>query len=104
MTHHKHCIRLGWPGVESCEICDAIAAAVAEALEQIEQSLKSASEEHYQDLKEWEAKAGKWKDEGDMYGWNFFQGMAAGANWCDILYQRIGRGVAVIRAGEGKHE
>lgn len=33
MTHHKHCTRLGWPGVESCEICDAITAAVAEKQE-----------------------------------------------------------------------
>ena len=33
MTHHKHCIRLGWPGVESCEICEAITAAVVEKQE-----------------------------------------------------------------------
>ena len=32
MTHERHCIRLGWPGVESCDVCDAIRAAVAEAV------------------------------------------------------------------------
>ena len=30
MTHSKYCIRLGWPGVESCDVCEAIHAAVAE--------------------------------------------------------------------------
>jgi len=33
MQHEKHCIRLGWPGVESCDVCEAIRAAVAEQKE-----------------------------------------------------------------------
>ena len=32
MPHEKHCIRLAWPGVESCYVCDAIRAAVSEAV------------------------------------------------------------------------
>ena len=33
MTHEKYCIRLNWPGVESCDVCAAIQAAVAEQKE-----------------------------------------------------------------------
>ena len=66
-------------------------------LDRVEKSLNAASEERYRELKDWEAEARKWQAEGDMYGWNFHQGMAAGANWCDILYRRIGREVETIR-------
>jgi len=79
----------------------------SEALEEILSTLNSASEERYQCLNEWEQAAEKWKREGDMYGWNFHQGMAAGANWTDLLYQRIARAINAIKvridaAKEGK--
>jgi len=70
---------------------------VEAALARIMRALEAASEERYQELKNWEREAAKWKAEGDMYGWNFHQGMAAGANWCDIFYQRIGREIDAIR-------
>jgi len=72
-------------------------AAVEQALARIDTTLRAASEERYQEMARWEAEALKWKAEGDMYGWNFFQGMKSGANWCDIIYRRIGREVAAIR-------
>jgi len=34
MIHHPRCIRLAWPGVKSCDVCEAIQAAVAEEREQ----------------------------------------------------------------------
>lgn len=67
------------------------------ALDKIEASLEAASEERYQELKVWEKEAWKWKAEGDGYGWNFHTGMAAGANWCDIFYRRIGRTIKELR-------
>ena len=73
------------------------ARAMLEALDRIEAALASASEERYQLLNEWRSDAEKWKVEGDMYGWNFHQGMAGGANWTDILYRRIGREIEAIR-------
>lgn len=68
------------------------------ALADVKAKLEAASEERYQVLTEWEREAQKWKREGDMYGWNFHMGMAAGANWCDIFYRRIGRSLEAFRA------
>ena len=91
---------IGGPVALLCVDCaNAYASQQVEAaLERVEKSLNAASEERYQDLKKWEAESSKWQAEGDMYGWNFFQGMAAGANWCDILYRRIDQELAAIRA------
>lgn len=66
-------------------------------LDRIKKVLEAASDERYKELKHWEGLAWKWKNEGDMYGCNFHQGMAAGANWCDIFYRRIGREIDVIK-------
>ena len=60
-------------------------------IDKVQADLDDASEERYRFLKERESEAERWKAEGDMYGWNFHQGMAGGANWCDIFYRRIGR-------------
>lgn len=78
---------------------ESVASAIAEhdPLAEIERALEAASEERYQELKNWEREAWKWKAEGDMYGWNFHTGMAAGANWCDIFYRRIGRVIKTLR-------
>jgi len=62
-----------------------------EALGKAKQAFKEASEERYELLEEWRQEAEKWKREGDMYGWNFHMGMSGGANWADIVYQRVNR-------------
>jgi len=70
----------------------ALANARNEALKEwtkVLQGIASASEERYQFLEECRREAEKWKAEGDMYGWNFHMGMAGGANWTDLFYQRV---------------
>ena len=62
----------------------------------------AASEERLGCMDEWQKAAEKSKGEGDMYGWNFYQGMAAGGNWCDILYGRVRREVEKIEAAAGR--
>jgi hypothetical protein len=61
------------------------------AVEQAHAKMKEASEERYSFLRECEAESERWKAEDDMYGWNFHQGMAGGANWCDLFYGRVMR-------------
>lgn len=68
-----------------------------DGLDRIEKAVADASEERYQSLREWRQLAEQWKSEGDMSGWNFHQGMAAGANWVDIYYRRITREIEAIR-------
>jgi hypothetical protein len=63
--------------------------AEAAAWEKLYQGIESASEERYLFLEECHREAEKWRSEGDMYGWNFHQGMVAGANWSDLFYQRV---------------
>ena len=58
-----------------------------DALRRVAAMLKSASDERYKQMREWDADAAKWQRDGDMYGWNFFKGMAAGANEVDINYR-----------------
>lgn len=48
-----------------------------------------ASAERLAEMVKWYAESEKWKSKGDMYGWNFHQGMAAGANRTDIIYYRV---------------
>jgi hypothetical protein len=70
---------------------------IADALDRIQKCLDSASDERYQELKEWEREARQHETDKDMYGWNFKMGMAAGANYTDIYYRRIGREIEAIR-------
>jgi hypothetical protein len=70
---------------------DAELAAMRASLVACRAALERASDERYEFLKQREVEATYWKSEGDLYGWNFHQGMAAGANWCDIFYRRIVR-------------
>lgn len=76
--------------------------------ETILQSLLSefgkASEERYQFLEECRKEANKWKAENDMYGWNFHTGMASGANWADLYYQRVARKLEGMIATAPKQE
>lgn len=62
-----------------------------ESLEALRSALTEATDERYEQMQEWYKDADKSKREGDMYGWNFFQGMAGGANWVDIYYGRVKR-------------
>jgi hypothetical protein len=55
-------------------------------------------EERYQDMEKAHVEARKWKARGDMYGWNFHEGMAAGMNWADIIYNRLDRTIKDARA------
>ena len=76
----------------------------ARALDEVEKLLKECSEERLNLLREWEAEAERWKKEGDMYGWNFFQGMAGGANWCDIIYKRALRKLRELKDALDREE
>lgn len=62
-----------------------------EALKKVELEHDEAVEERYQFLEDCRHEAEKWKKEGDMYGYNFHQGMAGGANQADLYYARVGR-------------
>jgi len=54
-------------------------------------AFEKASEERYSFNEERQAEARKWKDQNDMYGWNFHQGMASGATWVDLIYAKAFR-------------
>lgn len=71
--------------------------ALSAALDRLMAVFNEASDERYENLKEWENLGRRWQSEGDGYGYNFHQGMAAGANWCDIYYRRVGREIEAIR-------
>lgn len=94
--HPKYRGRFWWRVLLPETVASATASPIVAVLERIKKTLEAASEERYQELHDWERLAAKWKAEGDMYGWNFHQGMAAGANWCDIFYRRIGRELDAI--------
>ena len=68
-------------------------------LEDLKNVFAVSSEERFNELRKFEAESTKWKAEGDMYGWNFHQGMAAGANLVDIIYQRVNRAIAAALRG-----
>jgi hypothetical protein len=60
-------------------------------------SLKAASERHYKVLQEAEAEARKWRDEGDMYGWNYHAGRGGGCYYTGTpLTDKVDR---VLRLG-----
>jgi hypothetical protein len=75
-----------------------------EALQQhrasVKEAVESANEERLKHQDECEREAEKWKSEGDMYGWNFHMGRAAGMNYMDILWDRVK--CAALRASEPK--
>ena len=98
-AHTDSPLQDGMNGCQCGRIAHAVREALAGALERIKKSLESASEERLQELKKWERESERWRAEGDMYGWNFHQGMTAGANWCDILYRRVDREIAALRGG-----
>lgn len=95
-----------WGAHEHCE--DALAdrdARLARLVEELAEMFHDISEDkRLAEMAEWERDARRFRAEGDMYGWNFYEGMRAGGNATDILYQRLGRRIrgALADAGAGK--
>lgn len=61
----------------------------AELISEIRKAYQMADEERLRETHENQAEAEKWKCEGDMYGWNFYMGMASGRTSSDICFHRI---------------
>lgn len=59
------------------------------ALVKIKAALKEALDERLQQQHEYEADARKWESKGDMFGWNFHMGMAAGGNGLMHCFYRV---------------
>lgn len=77
---------------DRCNMTDATPSSnLKTALERVLARFKEADEERYHEQMEWEAESRKWKQKGDMYGCNFHQGMAAGANWASLFFFRVQR-------------
>jgi len=76
---------------------DRLKTAAAQALDRLAAVFKVATEERWRHLRECERESETWRAKGDMWGWNFHQGRAAGANWCDLMYQRVNREIETIR-------
>ena len=62
-----------------------------EALETALTKFNEADDERLQETEERYAEAVKWKVEGDMYGWNFHQGVAGGCTTTSIVFHRVKR-------------
>lgn len=62
---------------------------LSDILQQAIEIFKSADQERHDELMEYRDEAEEWKREGDMYGWNFHQGRAAGCNAASIIFFRV---------------
>lgn len=58
-----------------------------------------ADEERLCETDERRVEADKWKSEGDMYGWNFHQGVSAGCTTASILFHRVKRELIAALTG-----
>lgn len=67
----------------------ALAEAVKKEREAVIADFEAAHAERMKRHDEWAKEAAHWKAEGDMFGWNFFSGMASGGIWIDICFQRL---------------
>lgn len=78
-------------------IKEVLAAAVeqenARLREAISQTWKECDDARMSEVEDARKEADHWKAEGDMYGWNFHQGRAAGMVSASIIYHRIERAV-----------
>lgn len=54
-------------------------------------AFKAADDERLAEVEERHQEAAKWKGEGDMYGWNFHEGVAAGMTTASIIFNRVRR-------------
>jgi len=57
--------------------------------DQIDKLWKQCEEERMLVMQKARDEAEKWKAEGDMYGWNFHQGIASGTIAASFIYGRI---------------
>ena len=101
-TFHAVMETLQESGWLPCEEADRLRAALAEqegCLDRLAEIFHTVSEEtRVAEVVEWERAAQCSRAEDDLYGWNFYEGMRAGANAADILYQRLGRAIDEGRA------
>lgn len=70
---------------------DAEQAEAERLLRDLMQVFDAADEERLKEVHERDAEAEKWKSEGDMYGWNFHKGVAAGCTTASIIFFRVKR-------------
>lgn len=68
--------------------------------EAISQTWKECDDARMSEVEDARKEADHWKAEGDMYGWNFHQGRAAGMITASIIYHRIER-AALLAKPEG---
>ena|SRR5579864_1395974 len=61
---------------------------------------EKSEKEYMEYLDQCEKEARKWKNEGDMYGWNFHQGLRGGAVWSNLIFYRIRRTLLEMREQE----
>lgn len=59
---------------------------------------EASDDERLEEMHKNEAEAERWKAEGDMYGWNFWKGVASGMTSASIVFYRVRRRLAAIRA------
>ena len=59
--------------------------------DQIDKLWKQCEEERMLVMQKARDEAEKWKAEGDMYGWNFHQGMSSGMTHASIIFYRVYR-------------
>lgn len=64
-------------------------------------AFREADEERLRETYKAREEAEKWKAEGDMYGWNFHQGVSAGTIWASIYFFRVQRRIEAEIAALG---
>jgi hypothetical protein len=69
-------------------------AKLAAVREAVDSEWKKAEEERLKETDEHHAEAAKWKAEDDMYGWNFYEGVASGTIGVSFIYHRMVRAIA----------
>lgn len=65
----------------------------AAMLSELLQVFKAADEARLSEVHERDSEADKWQAEGDMYGWNFHKGLAAGCTTASIIFHRVQRAI-----------
>ena len=73
-------------------------------IETIEQEYNKALVEYHDFLNTCYKESNKWKSEGDMYGWNFHEGMRAGSTWTQLFYARIRRKLEELKKKRSEND
>ena len=72
---------------------------LAEAKAGLRNTLKAfeeADKERLEETAKFHADAEKWKGQGDMIGWNFYQGLAGGTTWASLYFGRARRALEAV--------